>query len=295
MSQSNAAEIDRIAVTADRLRRVQADFVGLDPDLLRQFLAEELGRALSLLESSQRQSFVHKLQERHEAASHSAGQIAGQSAGHSANEASPDDKPLIELFDSTLSELQAERQHSDTESALNEAAAIQQLCGALGIAGGVVDPVHAIAMATMLANFSTNMTNLAWMAWRTIAPNSSVRRGGMSQKLFARYVAGDPAVSREQVAGELERLRQLIAALISAISQVGEQFARNHLEKFAPAEIEQAVASEGRRGLLSSREAQCWRKYVQLSDTLDQTAIESEIRRVIAQHAEHLLRGISRP
>jgi len=44
--------------------------------------------------------------------------------------------------------------------------------------------------------------------------------------------------------------------------------------------------------VFKNKAALCWKKYAELSETLEPTAIESEIRRVIAEHAEHLLIGL---
>jgi hypothetical protein len=294
MPELSTAKSDRLAITVGRLHQVQCDFVEQAPDLRRQFLAEEVQRALSLVDRGEQKTFLEALRRQYASSYPSPANPSSELSAAIPRDVNCDAQ-VIEVLDSTLHELATQPDGTVADSPLSEEQAIQELCTALGISGSSIDPVRAIAMAGMLSQFSVSMFTLAWMAWRTIAPNSSVRRGGISQKLFARYVAGDPTVSREQVALELERLRQLIASLISAISQVGEQFAHAHLEKFAPAEIEQAVAAENRGGLFRSRQVLYWQKYLQLADGLDQAAIEAEIRRVIAQHAEHLMRGLGRP
>ena len=155
----------------------------------------------------------------------------------------------------------------------------------------VVEPDKVLALAQLLADFSTSLSQLIWATWRTIAPQSTLRRSGLLQKTISKFTAGDQ-VDAEQMASEMDRLRQLIASLVAAISQAGQQFASAHLARFAPAEIENAVQAESGRSILRNRKEQCWNKFVDLSDMLDQNFIETELRRVIADNAEQLMKGL---
>ncbi len=290
MPELSIARSDRIATTASRLRLVQFDFADQDPNIRIQYMAEELHRGLSTVATPDHVAFLRELRSHFTDAS-SPGAISQTDGSVGPSGADP---AIVEFLDATLTELAATPNPPDSagESAASEEQAVGELCLTMGITGDGVDLVRALEMAAMFAKFSSMISTLVWATWKTIAPLSSVRRGGISQKTLARFVSGDPNTSREQAAGELERLRLLVAALISAISQVGDQFARTHLDKFSPIEIENAVRAEGTGGMFKSKEALCWRKYVELAESLDQAAIEAEIRRVIAHHAEQLLKEI---
>ena len=171
--------------------------------------------------------------------------------------------------------------------------AMTGLCAALGLKNGEGFDANRLAeLAVLMAEFTSAVQQLTWATWKTIAPGASLRRTAPVQKTLARFVSGQADGSREAVAADLNALRHLIASIISAVSDVGHQFAASHLARFLPAEIESAVDAEGGGGIFRNKAALCWKKYAELSETLEPAAIESEIRRVIAEHAEHLLKGL---
>jgi hypothetical protein len=170
---------------------------------------------------------------------------------------------------------------------------LNALVAGLALKNDEIPDLNRVAeLALLMTEFSTTIQQLTWTTWRTIAPHATMRRGGLTQKSLARFVAGQPDITREAVAADLTALRHMIASIISGISDVGHQFAASHLARFLPAEIESAVDAEGGGGMFKNKAALCWRKYGELSESLDPTAIESEIRRVIAEHAEHLLKAL---
>jgi hypothetical protein len=169
---------------------------------------------------------------------------------------------------------------------------LQAMATGLGLRNGEIpDPNRVAELVLLMAEFSGAIQQLTWATWRTIAPHATIKRGGAVQKSVARFVAGQN-MPRELVAADFTALRHLIASIISGVSDVGHQFAASHLARFMPAEIESAVDAEGGKGMFKSKAAACWEKYAELSETLEPSAIESEIRRVIAEHAEHLLKGL---
>jgi hypothetical protein len=170
---------------------------------------------------------------------------------------------------------------------------LQAMATGLGLKNGEIpDPNRVAELVLLMAEFSGAIQQLTWATWRTIAPHASIKRGGSIQKSVSRYVAGQADAPRELVAADFNALRHLIASIISGVSDVGHQFAASHLSRFMPSEIESAVNAEGGGGMFKSKAALCWKKYAELSETLEPMAIESEIRRVIAEHAEHLLKGL---
>jgi len=162
--------------------------------------------------------------------------------------------------------------------------------------GSRPDLQRLLELFPLLISFSSTLSQLTWSAWRTIATTSSIRRGINLQKYLARCAAGDPEVTPELAGVELERLRQLIAAMVWAISEVGQQFATGHLAGFAPAEIEAAVAAESSSSWWTNKgkEATCWRKYTELAEGLEPVAIESVVRQLIVGHAEQVLKNLTK-
>jgi hypothetical protein len=123
--------------------------------------------------------------------------------------------------------------------------------------------------------------------WRKVARNSAVRQAAPLQQSMARFITGDAAVTAGHVEQDLDRLRQLIAALVAAIGDAGRQFAQRHAMRFSPMEIASIAAQEGPRFV--SREARAWRKYQQIAGTLDEATMENEIMQAVAAYAEALM------
>ena len=159
--------------------------------------------------------------------------------------------------------------------------------------GATIDAASAMDLAAMLAEFAASLDQVVWSTWKIVAPNSPLKRSSPARVSMSRYVAGEPGATREQVKQDLERLRQLTAALTAAVGQTGRVFAQKHVEKFAPGEIEHmAKASAG--SVLVGHEVKCWRKYVELAGPQDAQAIEREILGAMAGYAESLLKGLSK-
>ena len=94
----------------------------------------------------------------------------------------------------------------------------------------------------LCVELTASLDQVVWTTWRTIAPKSQIRRPAGLIKNMARFAAADPDVPRGQVSQELERLRQLVAAVVAAIGNAGRQFAHNYATKFSPTEIEGLAA-----------------------------------------------------
>jgi hypothetical protein len=124
-----------------------------------------------------------------------------------------------------------------------------------------------------------------------MAPRSSIRRGTELNREMVRFIAGDPDYSRTQVKQDVERLRQLIAALISAVGKAGGQFAQKHMTRFSPDEIE---ASAGKAGIFGGGDAKYWQRYKELFGATDAASIENELLASIVSWAEPLIKGLPR-
>jgi hypothetical protein len=170
--------------------------------------------------------------------------------------------------------------------------ALRTLCRILELPadGPSVDPNRVMELASVLAEFVLPLYQLTWATWRTLAPNSPIRRTGNLQRSLTGFV-GSGEVSREQLSAELHRLRQMTASLVAAVGQVGHHMTSSYLSRFQPAEIEQVIDAEGGGGLFKGRAGRCWQKYLELSSMLEHGAVEGEIRRAIVQHVEQLMKG----
>jgi hypothetical protein len=299
-----------VAAVANRLRLVQADFADEDPQVRRDYLAEEVQRALGTLIPSEREPFLEELKQRFptwdaqvELPSQQQSQAVVQTATDQAELKDPSFlvSRLIELAPTLSAQQKQGLTEKLRQAGLAPTVAIDWPEQPATMArqklqagpGDSLDPGHVLEVVAVLAEFTASLDQLAWTTWRTIAPRAQIRRPQPLLKTLARYAAGDQDVSRGQVTQDLDRLRQLVAALISAISQAGRQFAHSHAVKFSPDEIK-ALAAMERGGMLVSAEVKCWRKYVELASGRDEATIENEIMQAVADYAESLMRGLGR-
>ncbi len=178
----------------------------------------------------------------------------------------------------------------------------KQLQQALGLPPGEhVDQASAYELAAMLVELASSLDQVVWSTWKIVSPNSTLKRSAPAKVAMAKFASGDPGVTREQLKQDLERLRQLTAALTASVGQAGRVYANKHLEKFAPGQIEQLVKISSGAGLgggvLVGQEVKCWRKYVELAGdggAQDAQAIERELLGAMSGYAESLLKGLSK-
>ncbi|MGB2863187.1 MAG: hypothetical protein WBC05_07655, partial [Sedimentisphaerales bacterium] len=71
----------------------------------------------------------------------------------------------------------------------------------------------------------------------------------------------------------------------------GGQFAKRHLAKFSPLEIEVLVKMEP-GSVFVSHDVKCWKKYKELAEMLNEDSIEMEIRKAIVDYVESLTKGM---
>jgi hypothetical protein len=308
---ASAELVKLVAATANRLRMVQIDTVDENAQARQGYLADEIQRALASVPTEERPVFLEELKARFPTWD---GQVQLPSGGKSDGKSLMDARELKDpsFVLSRLIELAAsfnpQQRQAVIEKLRDAGLAPAEEGGAAGFPdelarqfrqkfkvpeGKKLDAAKVLALATMLGELATGLHQLAWTAWRTMAPGSDIRVSGNLQLSIAKFASGDPAVSREQVAQELERLRQLSASLIAAIGETGRQFAAHHHAKFAPTEIEASVKMEG-VGMFANLERACWRKYMELAGAMDEHAMESDIRETIAREAEKFMRGLGR-
>jgi hypothetical protein len=143
----------------------------------------------------------------------------------------------------------------------------------------------------MLVDFVLKLEPVVWNTWRKLSPRSTVRPQGALKTKIGKFLGDDTEISADQVDSDLKVLQRLIAAITSAVSQVGGQFAKRHLARFSPSEIEALVRME-HGSVFVSHEVKCWRKFVELAETLNEDSIEMEIRKAIVDYVESLAKGM---
>ncbi len=308
MGSTSDNTIQHVAATANRLRMVQVDFADQDPEVRKEYLAEEVERAASSVAPEQRQEFLKALMEQFP--SWDAKVEVQLRKDETTERTTTDQKELqdpnflvarliecaAELGEGerkVLAERLREAGLATVSQGVWPAESEAQLRQVLRLAEPAIDPVRTLELVGMLADFALRLDQLCWGSWRRISPKSNIRQDNKLQEALKRNIVGDQDVPRGQVAADLEKLRQLIASLVSAVGQAGRQFASRHVARFSPHEIE-ALANLESGGFLVSKDTKCWRKYTELADSLNEAAIENEIMETIANYAENLMKGLGR-
>jgi hypothetical protein len=303
-------ETARLATaTAARLRLLQADLADCDGEMRRQHLDEVLEQAAAKIRPDQREAFFQELERLFPSWDRNVEvtEAPAAAAPTSATDARELKDPAFLV--ARLAELAgsfSEVQRRVVVDRLREAGLAPAPGGGpdwpeevaaklrirLGVGDGELDAARVLELTAMLVEFAASLDQLMWNTWRTVSPRSQIRRPAALAQSAGKFVGGDGEVGRTQLAQDVERLRQLTAAMVSAVSQVGRQFAQGHIAKFSPNEISSVANMEG-GGLLVSKEVKCWRKYVELAAGLDESAIETEIMQSLANYAESLMKGLA--
>ncbi|MCD6303460.1 MAG: hypothetical protein J7M21_00685 [Planctomycetes bacterium] len=308
MNASSNSTGDPVTATANRLRMVQVDFADQPPEVRREYLNEELERAISSVVPEQREAFLRRLMEQFPAwdARVDVQLRKAETTERTQTDARELKDPnflvarLIDLagdLDDDERKVLVERLKEAHLATVSTGAwpeeAEQQLRRHMRLPDEPLDARRLLEAVGMLADFAMRLDQLVWSTWRQIAPRATVRQDKKLQQTLKAFLTGSEDVPRGQVAADLEKLRQLIASLIAAVGQAGRQFAARHLSRFSPTEIE-ALASMESGGFLVSKEVKCWRKYTELADALSEASIENEITETIANYAENLMKGLGR-
>lgn len=312
-------DIQEVEALTARLRMIHADPAHSSPAQRQERLLDEIEHSLERTSPGARAALVRAL----------LGSLPGWDSALSVAGTSPasgepadpdadlrDPAFLVERLEEIAPAL-TDAQLSAVAARLGEAGlvlpgAVTRSAGADGSASGVEWPPEALArlkatlrtegdavpdvgrlmeLAAAMAELVTKLDQLAWSTWRAMSPRAEFKRRGSTQDSMRRYLAGDPAVTREQVAEEIERLRSLSGALISTVAKVGF-LAYRQVAKNAPQEIE--VLAKPEKKAFESLEVACWRKYRQLAGNLDQSLIEAEVLGAMSDSVESLIRGLTR-
>lgn len=299
----------RVLETANRLRLIQADFADESGQTKRDYFREEIEKALATILPAEREGFLQRLLEQFPSGGFAA-QPGERTEGMKDTSTLPESRlrnvdfliqNLLEIAPTLTEEqkviidkslqvagLRSEVTRGDSPDLGQELKAKLQISGERSLRTAELSE-----LAAMLVEFVLKLEPLVWNTWRTLSPRSAVRPQGALAKKIGQFLSGDGQVSGSSVDDDLKVLQKLIAAMTTAVSRAGAQFAKRHLAKFSPSEIAALVKMEP-GSVFVSHEVKCWRKYVELAETLNEDAIDMEIRKVIVDYVESLAKGMGR-
>lgn len=299
----------QVLKTANRLRLIQVDFSDESEQTRTGYLCEEIERALKTVLPEQRNVFLEKLMARFPSGHVEAAlrlQQKEPASREAIDAAELQDhnfvvRRLLELAPA-LSADQKEtvagslqevgfRLSGSGESSVEFGEDLKATLG-LGDEAGL-EAGRIAALIVLLADFVFKLEPLVWKTWGKLSPRSSIRPTAALKTIAGQFVCDASGASGQGLESELKSLQRLVAAMITAVGQVGYQFARRHLTKLSPSEISDLVRMEG-GSVLVSHEVKCWRKYKELADALSEDSIETEIRKTIAGYTESLVKGSER-
>jgi len=296
-----------VEAAAARLRMIQTDLADQPEEVREAHLREEIGHAIAKMVPDERRAFLAALQERFPAWESAASAAA---AAHAEAEGVTSASDRRELRDPVfLAERLAEASKGMSERERETVLAVLGRAGlapagdgagasvgaafaeAVGLEASGVDAGRALAAAAELVQVIDRLDQLAWSTWKQMAPKSTLRRREAVGKTLARFVSEDEGASRAQLSEDLERFRQLTAALLSSFSRVGP-LAHQIVAPFAPEEISRFARQE--KKMLESMEVACWRKYQELAGSLERGSVEAEMFKGLSGYAESLISGAGR-
>ena len=301
---------DRVCETANRLRLIQIDFANESEQTRMDYLSEEIKRILKTVVPEQRKVFLEKLMERfptgHPGTALTDEQPQAQSQPEIVVEELNDPETaicrLLELAPKLSDEQKEHAARRLQEAGFGSPVTAQNYSGdftrdlraRLQLADGPEMKADRLAeMIVLLEDFIFKLEPLIWNTWRMLSPRSSIRPSGSLKKTIGQFICSDSDTPDKQAEEELRMLQRLIAAITTAVGRVGSQFAKRHLGRFSPSEISTLVRME-HGSVFVSHEVKCWRKYLELAETLTEGSIEAEIRTAIAEYAESLIKGPDR-
>src|SRR5258708_39551463 len=233
---------------AGRLWMLQTSFANDPPGARREYLLEEIERSLKGVVESKWAEYLDALAdrfpgpERREKGAREPAPAQTEAAGKTAEE-------LAGELLSRANELTKEQkvQLSERFQAIGLGAVPSrgldlppELRGKVGLTPDQpLDEERLNKLFAALLEMVVVLDNLIWNLWKTIAPKSVVRRdsGDELRRTIGRYVAGHREVATLQITQMLDKTRQLLAGVLSAIGPTGGTYPQPHLETSPPQTI----------------------------------------------------------
>ena len=308
-------EISWAARVGARLQMLQASFADDDSTARTGYVEEELDRALREVPATRRGAYLEALAERFPSWESKAHAPAAQapSAGAPRDAAADTPEELVSRLAALAPTLSNDARWTLSYQLQQAGFSISVPSGAAASAdtdevppelqkrlslepGQMIDRKRALRLTAVLIDLVVTMDQVSWSLWKNLAPNSIVRRDpgatGDLKRLAGPYLLGDNEVSTTQLTQVLDKTRQLIAGLLTAIGATGETFARQFLGRYSPQAIKDLAEADP--GFFIGAEQKCWRKYIQVFNELSGVAIENEITATIAKYTENLILGAGR-
>jgi len=296
-----------ILETANRLRLIQVDFADESEQTRTAYLCEEIEKALNSVLPDERNEFLGRLLEKFPAGSFITQVISKETAVEGPPAVNESELKNVEFLVRSLQKIAptlSDEQKDFVDKSLQEAGLRpkarqdnpveldQQLKQKFKVADECsISAEKMVELSAILVDFAIKLESLVWNTWRQLSPRSAVRPHGDLTKKIGQFLSSDGEISVNQVDDDLKVLQRLTAAITSAVSRVGGQFAKRHLARFSPLEIEVLVKMEP-GSVFVSHDVKCWKKYKELAETLNEDSIEMEIRKAIVDYVESLTKGM---
>ena len=153
-----------------------------------------------------------------------------------------------------------------------------------------LDFTRMIKLMLIMATHVANTEQLIWGTWRTIAPQSDLRRSRELQDCLRRYLSGDKEIAGVDLNAQVETMQKLIASIVAAVGQTGKELVRQHLARFQPMEIETQANRDGANPLVSQK-SKCWDINVEMARELDEEMIEHAVKEILARYVEAMMKS----
>jgi hypothetical protein len=305
VSSTNHDLLAKVEDLATRLRAIQSDLADEAPELRREQLEDEIGRALQGVVAHGRAEFLELLAARFPSWDNdvSRGGAAAPATGGTRSATDQKEwsdpsfvlKRLIDLCKDLPEEKKLAVRRTLEEAGLSSGgvgswpeAPLQRLRGlCAGGPKGQPNSGRALEALSMLLEFTLRLDKVVWATWQQMAPRSSVKRRGQLQRALGHWLDGGADVSQNEIQQELEDLRQLSAAVIASVSQAGH-LAYVRLQNLQPDAVMAAAKDEGKRAW-EAWEVAYWKKYLQLCQSLDPNSFEVEMMHAMADYVLPLL------
>jgi len=288
---------------AARLRLLQANFADDSAATRRDYLHEEIDRAIKDITPGKRRAHLEALRERFpswQGSQPSAAQLPIPAPVETPEEALG---KLLELSGTLTPEAKAafSRKLQAAGFGINQGSGpgwpgelSPELQKKLGLAPGQpLQPERAIKLLVGLADMVLALDQLVWTLWKQRNPKSGLRKDRDVAKLIAPYLSGDTEVSTPVIADPLDKTRALIAALLGAVGRGAANFAAKHVARIGPDAIEDLAKLE--RSFMQSLEVTSWKKYRELfKEYCAEATLETEIEQAIFKVAESLVQNRGR-
>jgi hypothetical protein len=303
---SDGDELKQIIVkTANRLRIIQTDFADEDEQARTGYLSEEIERALKKIPPPDQEKFLQALKERFPAAHYASPDTQPPQTTATRDETLRDPDFLVHLLLKVAPGLSDDKKKAIAESLHAAGLAPKAQTGGPSLStaelepnlqlaeGAEYNPDRLTGLFNLLVDFVDKLDPLVAGTWRQVSPRSGIRTQRNLKHTMKQFICEPDSTSPEKVAEGIKLLQQLIAAIITSIGRVGGEFARKHLSKVSPREIDALVQME-RGSMLVSKDVRCWRKYCELAEALTEESVDAEIRKEIAEYVESFMKGMGR-